>query len=397
MKKIFTLIAMALVAFDASAQTVIYSWESPEGTPVQSGGTIAYVNGDGERLNYPNAGYYTICLNGKKGNMGDATPSANAGKMVITLDQELAADDVIAITAFLNKNESKETNAYIFFKDGVEAESPTFADAENIGEGMNGAIGTKSVAIPAGAVGCKTITMTRGSKAGTNLFITKLQIIRGGEVPGGDQPGGDQPGSEYANSWNFSETGWTAGDITANTTINGLTLTAIATDGKWTIDGSNKTVEGVSYSQRLKSGGTGGFSEAGEEKRTMKFDVTGDCTIYIDCCSASSSEERSINIYTKTYTKESTEADIAKTIPAVAGNPVRQTYSYTGSATTITIQPAGGSNFYGIFVKSGATGITKTVFNANGVNAPAYNLAGQKVDKSFKGVVIQNGKKMIQK
>ena len=129
----------------------------------------------------------------------------------------------------------------------------------------------------------------------------------------------------------------------------------------------------------------------------MKFDVTGDCTIYIDCCSASSSEERSINIYTKAYTKESTEADIAKTIPAVAGNPVRQTYSYTGSATTITIQPAGGSNFYGIFVKSGATGITKTVFNANDVNAPAYNLAGQKVDKSFKGVVIQNGKKMIQK
>ena len=145
MKKIFTLIAMALVAFDASAQTVIYSWESPEGTPVQSGGTIAYVNGDGDRLNYLNAGYYTICLNGKKGNMGDATPSANAGKMVITLDQELAADDVIAITAFLNKNESKEANAYIFFKDGVEAESPTFADAENIGEGMNGAIGTKSV------------------------------------------------------------------------------------------------------------------------------------------------------------------------------------------------------------------------------------------------------------
>ena len=30
-------------------------------------------------------------------------------------------------------------------------------------------------------------------------------------------------------------------------------------------------------------------------------------------------------------------------------------------------------------------------------NAPAYNLAGQKVDKSYKGVVIMNGKKMIQK
>lgn len=401
MKKIFTLIAMALMAVGANAQTVIYSWESPDGTAVESGGKAEYVNGDGDsRVNYKNTAnekdYYTICLNGKKANIGDATASNNAGKIVITLEQELAADDVIAITAYLNKNESKETNAYILFKDGVDVESPTFADAENIGEGMNGAIGTKSVAIPAGAVGCKTITMTRGSKAGTNLFITKLQIIRGGEVSGGET-GGEQSGSEYANSWNFSETGWTAGDITTNTTINGLTLTSTGSDSKWTIDGSNKSVEGVSYSQRLKSGGTGGFSEAGEEKRTMKFDVTGDCTIYIDCCSASSSEERSINIYTKAYTKESTEADIAKTIPAVAGNPVRQTYSYTGSATTITIQPAGGSNFYGIFVKSGATGITKTVFNANDVNAPAYNLVGQKVDKSYKGVVIQNGKKMIQK
>jgi hypothetical protein len=28
-------------------------------------------------------------------------------------------------------------------------------------------------------------------------------------------------------------------------------------------------------------------------------------------------------------------------------------------------------------------------------NAPVYNLAGQKVNKNFKGVVIQNGKKMV--
>ena len=30
-------------------------------------------------------------------------------------------------------------------------------------------------------------------------------------------------------------------------------------------------------------------------------------------------------------------------------------------------------------------------------NAPAYNIAGQQVEKSYKGVVIMNGKKMIQK
>ena len=37
------------------------------------------------------------------------------------------------------------------------------------------------------------------------------------------------------------------------------------------------------------------------------------------------------------------------------------------------------------------------VKNSNSVNAPTYNLAGQKVSDSFKGIVIQNGRKMIQK
>ncbi len=45
-----------------------------------------------------------------------------------------------------------------------------------------------------------------------------------------------------------------------------------------------------------------------------------------------------------------------------------------------------------------STGISSAVIapKAN-VNAPIYNLAGQKVDKSYKGVVIQNGKKFVQK
>ena len=30
-------------------------------------------------------------------------------------------------------------------------------------------------------------------------------------------------------------------------------------------------------------------------------------------------------------------------------------------------------------------------------NAPVYNLAGQQVDASYKGVVIKNGKKYVQK
>ena len=44
----------------------------------------------------------------------------------------------------------------------------------------------------------------------------------------------------------------------------------------------------------------------------------------------------------------------------------------------------------------GSTGISNIVAAGN-VNAPAYNIAGQKVDESYKGVIIKNGKKMLQK
>ena len=43
------------------------------------------------------------------------------------------------------------------------------------------------------------------------------------------------------------------------------------------------------------------------------------------------------------------------------------------------------------------TGITNITTDEAAKNAPVYNLAGQKVTKAYKGVVIKNGKKMIQK
>jgi len=52
-----------------------------------------------------------------------------------------------------------------------------------------------------------------------------------------------------------------------------------------------------------------------------------------------------------------------------------------------------------LFIDSETTGIANLHVNdnANDNNAPIYNLAGQRVDKNYKGVVIQNGKKFIQK
>ncbi len=170
------------VVKNAAAPTAaaIYSWESPEGTPIQTGGTIAYVNGDGERLNYLNNGKYTICLNGKKSNLNDETASANAGKMVLTLDQALAEGDVISFTAFINKNETKHSAVYILYENGQEATSASFGDEANVDPTFGGSPQTITVTVSKEAAGSKTITLTRAQLSDlTNLFITKMTITRG--------------------------------------------------------------------------------------------------------------------------------------------------------------------------------------------------------------------------
>lgn len=44
-----------------------------------------------------------------------------------------------------------------------------------------------------------------------------------------------------------------------------------------------------------------------------------------------------------------------------------------------------------------STNISNTLVAPVAKNAPIYNLAGQQVNASYKGVVIQNGKKFVQK
>jgi len=163
---------------------ILYSWESPEGTPVEYGGTIVYTNGDGERVNYPNAGYYTICLNGKKANINDETASANAGHMVITLNEAITEDCAISMDAYINKNATdKKASAYFIFETGTEFEGPVYSDEANIDETVGGQITNTVTEIPATAVGSKTIKITRG-QTGTNLFITKLVIGKKDVVTG---------------------------------------------------------------------------------------------------------------------------------------------------------------------------------------------------------------------
>ncbi len=49
----------------------------------------------------------------------------------------------------------------------------------------------------------------------------------------------------------------------------------------------------------------------------------------------------------------------------------------------------------GLTFETGETGINNAVAEKANANAPIYNLAGQRVSSSFKGIAIQNGKKFV--
>jgi len=73
--------------------------------------------------------------------------------------------------------------------------------------------------------------------------------------------------------------------------------------------------------------------------------------------------------------------DISFAAPNPAGGPALSVYPQEAFEVALTV--------------NGGTGINSV--NADDVNAPVYNLAGQRVNKAQKGIFIQNGKKVAVK
>ena len=189
----FSAVVVACMAFAQTSGNVVYSWESPEGTVIESGGTATSVMGADDRANYSNAGYYSLCLNGKKANVADSEVSSKneSCRIVIALDEALQEGDSIYITAYRNKNaDGKKASIYFLYENGTEVNDDKVyanicaddADADYDDDGAEPT--THGYLVPAEAAGSKTITLSRNS-TNTNLFITKFVIVRQGE----EEPG----------------------------------------------------------------------------------------------------------------------------------------------------------------------------------------------------------------
>ena len=215
---------------------ILYSWN--QGT--ETGGQA--VASDGESVNYANATYTTIRLNGK------ADFSTNV--VTTTLDKPLKAGDKIKITGYRNKNDkNKQTGFKAKFDKGGEIAttdglyyvnidtSDESAEDSNRGTEPN----TEEFEVPAAAAGSTSITMTRAF-TNTNLFITKLVIetTEGGEEPVAQDVTGTW---DYSNADVMTATmalsgSSEAGQVNAQED-NGLQLTVLANGAAFRNNGNN--------------------------------------------------------------------------------------------------------------------------------------------------------------
>lgn len=164
--------------------------------------------------------------------------------------------------------------------------------------------------------------------------------------------------------WNFSN--WTEGYLTENKTIDGLSVYATA-DKKMAIDGSNKTVDGVKYTQRLKFSGTGNVSNESTLSRVISFEVTGPSDIYIVAAHGGKRTDASRPLVIASYTDNdfTSLAELGK-ITYNYGDPISTTVKYAGTKTAKILIYSGNSgiNLYDIKVTPATSSDKVTITEA---------------------------------
>jgi hypothetical protein len=162
--------------------------------------------------------------------------------------------------------------------------------------------------------------------------------------------------------WNFSDAIWEAKDYTEQTVIDGLSINP-SSSGVIAIDGNNKSIDGYSFTKRLKLGGTGTPVADG---RNISFEVTGPSKIIVyGMASSAGATDRSLIIHDGT-------TELYREL--LLGDAIyKHEYDYAGGATTLYLYSStSGLNFYGIKVEGGSTpppapGIWKASYDADNV------------------------------
>lgn len=198
--------------------------------------------------------------------------------------------------------------------------------------------------------------------------------------------------------WNFSN--WDAKTYSETFTKDGLTLN-INKDGKgevaaMTIDGNKKTVDDVKYTQRLKLSGTGSASDLENLGRVVSFNVEGPGDIYVVAAHASSSgDPRTLKVAAVVDNALTSLDDISYDANEIKSFTVK--YNQNKAAKILIYSGKSGMNIYDIkFTPANVSnGISNISVDSAKKDGKTYNMAGQEVSSSAKGLIIKNGKKYV--
>lgn len=192
------------------------------------------------------------------------------------------------------------------------------------------------------------------------------------------------------------------GSVPATFSADGLELKVVDTDGKMEVDANSQyfgTAESYkNFSFRLKSGGKS------LTKNNLILTVPSDGTlkVYVRTGSSSATDRNVVLTQngTELVNKILLESE-AVSVPMTVDNVTKDTkvfpvISVPVKQGDVAIKyPVNSVNFYGFELVKTSTGISSVNTAVAKKNGKTYNMAGQEVSSSAKGIVIKNGKKYV--
>ena len=153
--------------WNATVETVIYSWEGAQGGAIETGGIA--VGSESGLVNTLSEGYYCLRMNGN-------TSYDKYVEITLSGDEKVKTGDKITYMGFYSNSSDK--NVAPKMRDGNDPYAEIFADSENLPKiyGGSGTPAQRTFTVPA-SINTNKVQLTR-NKTGASTMMPKIQIIR---------------------------------------------------------------------------------------------------------------------------------------------------------------------------------------------------------------------------
>ena len=208
--------------------------------------------------------------------------------------------------------------------------------------------------------------------------------------------------SVNAQTLKFDQT-YAKGSVPATFSADGLVLNVVDTDSKMVVEANSQyfgTADSYDqFSYRLKTGG----KSLSKNSLTLTVPSDGTLKVYVRTGSASATDRNVVLTQNKTelVNKILLESEaVSVPMPDEQGKPkdpkVFPVISVAVKQGDVAITyPVNSVNFYGFELVKTGTGISSVNAAAAKKDGKTYNMAGQEVSSSAKGLIIKNGKKYV--